>query len=286
MGHAVSASIPASRCCQEDQIARFPIELDTDCECARSSEDSPVSHRLQCEPVDGQVGGAELFQSFHYRQGHPWGCCKAADEPSELEGSFPQPLESLSYLPMRFDEGPTIDMERSHARYSKIVVHTTRARTQRRSKAWEDWTRRAVAGRAVVLLKEAAPGPAPEAEEASASRPSIERLSAMYHLDRSLSRFSIFPASGVEMTPMSIMVETIQVICPASDFLLLFDQVEPLLDEAEKRRAVMIQYVPADSAEERQRVCFLEQSEEAKDQFVQSLTALWLEKRNDHSMWF
>jgi len=66
--------------------------------------------------------------------------------------------------------------------------------------------------------------------------------------------------------------------------MLLFSQVDSLLDESELRRAVLIQYLS--DASERRRVCFLEQSDAAKDEFVQALTALWLEKRNDHSMWF
>jgi len=197
-------------------------------------------------------------------------------------------MESLSYMPVRFDEGPTIDVERSHARYSKISVYCTRARTQRRSKAWEDWVGFAVAGRAVTLLRETTQACKIQGDggEAGAGKPFFERLSAMYHLDRGLSKFLILPAAGVEMSPIAINIESIQVICPASDFLLFFDQVDTVLDDSEKRRAVMIQFVTGEGAGERQRACFLEESEEAKDQFVQSLTALWLEKRNDHSMWF
>jgi len=284
MGHAASAVVPATSCCQEDQAARFPIELDVDCERARGSEDSPTACRLQCEPRDGQFRGAERIQSDE----HPWGCCRAFGEPSETEGGLPQALESLSYMPMRFDEGPTVDPERSDARYSKIVVHSTRARTQKRSKAWEDWVRAAIAGRAVTLLRETKQGGDLKGDggHAQGAGPTFERVPAMYHLDRTLCRFLLLPVRGVEMSPIAITIETIQVICPASDFLLFFDQVDSVLDEAEKRRAVMIQYVTDDSAGERRRICFLEESDTSKDTFVQSLTALWLEKRNDHSMWF
>lgn len=304
-----SAALPAAaRCCQEDQSDQFPVELDTDCQWDSGQEDDGTPpHRRQCGPDLGRPGGAELFQSVHYREGPPWGCCKADDEPFEhpaaASSSFSQPpLETLSYLPMRFDESPTIDIERSHARYSKIVVHSSRARTQRRSKSWEDWIRVANAGRAVTLLsgvsqagdadagavagEGAGAGEGAEAGGGGA-KGSVARIPAMYHLDRTLCRLSILPVEGVDIMPIPIMVDSIQVICPASDFGLLFDQVDTSLSEAEKGRAVMIQYVTdAEDTTGRKRVCILVETEVEKDCFIKALTALWLEKRNDHSMWF
>jgi hypothetical protein len=192
--------------------------------------------------------------------------------------SSPSPLESLSYTPVRFDEGSTIDHERSHARYSKIVVHSTRARTQKRSKVWEDWLRAATVGCSITLLN----GITEDAEDEVLT---MQKVPAMYHLDeRALSKLSILPAKGEAMSAITILIDSIQVICPATDFMLFFEQVGSKLDESEKTRAVLLQYVTEDS--ERRRVCFLEESESAKDRFVQALTALWLEKRNDHSMWF
>ena len=90
--------------------------------------------------------------------------------PWQAEGS--SLLKSLSYVPARFDEGTTIDVERSQPRYSKIVVHT-RARTQR-SKAWEQWLQGATLGREVTLLegfdlKELSDDPPPASPEARSS---------------------------------------------------------------------------------------------------------------------
>jgi len=194
-------------------------------------------------------------------------------------GGSTQALESLSYVPARFDEAQTVDPERSQARYSKIVVHSMRARTQKRSKAWEEWARAAVVGQQVTLLKEV-----PQVAEESAV--AFERMTATYRLDRNLTKLTLLTsaAGAADIAPITIAVQSIQVICPTSDFMLLFSQVDSLLDESELRRAVLIQYLS--DASERRRVCFLEQSDAAKDEFVQALTALWLEKRNDHSMWF
>lgn len=226
-------------------------------------------------------------------------CCRAQDDCAEpISGAGgASMMESLSYVPVRFDVSPTIDVERSHARYSKIVVHSTRARTQRRSKAWEDWLRAATAGRSVtVLLSMPAPGKEKEAEKASEQAATgkllCDKIPAMYYLDRALTKLSILPAdsrsdggvTGNSSSLITIPVDNIQVICPATDFMLFFDQVDAGLSDAEKARAVLLQYTTEDS--ERKRVCFVEETETAKERFVQALTALWLEKRNDHSMWF
>mmetsp|Transcript_22028 Transcript_22028/g.48686 ORF Transcript_22028/g.48686 Transcript_22028/m.48686 type:complete len:292 (-) Transcript_22028:59-934(-) len=209
-------------------------------------------------------------------RGSQWGCCKTNTENATMGLAAEAPLEALSYMPVRFDESTTIDVERSHARYSKIVVHSTRARTQRRSKAWEDWLRGATAGRSITLLSGIS-----EASEDEAVK--FTKQPAVYYLDRNLSKLSIHPQSS-EVGTTVIPIDNIQVICPATDFMLFFDQVDAKLEESEKNRAVLLQFVTEDT--ERKRVCFMEESESAKDRFVQALTALWLEKRNDHSMWF
>jgi len=110
----------------------------------------------------------------------------------------------------------------------------------------------------------------------------------MYYLDRELTKLSIVPSGSTSaesaIPPITIMVDNIQVICPLTDFMLLADVVEAQLDEGDRARAALLQFKTESSAQKR--VCFLEESEISKDRFVQALTALWLEKRNDHSMWF
>lgn len=281
MGHKISMV----QCCQEEQqIPRWNSE-DVDFSSERAApigEDVSVVHPFYCEPPDCQTDppGSLACMRCKPRRASPSrvGCCSAAaGGPDELASS-PSPLESLSYTPVRFDEGSTIDHERSHARYSKIVVHSTRARTQKRSKVWEDWLRAATGGCAITLLS----GIGEDSEDAAST---LQKVPAMYHLDeRELKRLFILPATGDEMFAITILIDSIQVICPATDFMLFFEQVGSKLDDAEKSRAVLLQYVTDDT--ERRRVCFLEESEPAKERFVQALTALWLEKRNDHSMWF
>lgn len=297
MGARISA-LPLARCCHEDELSRFNAELQFPSDGSQmfgvdlNNEHGSMSGRL--DPSDGV---AQIHALHCNGVGEPWavpchggpmepserfGCCKTNSEfgaeVSMATSMAAQPMESLSYTPVRFDESTTIDVERSHARYSKIVVHSTRARTQRRSKAWEDWLRGATTGRGITLLvglDEASEGETPAV---------LKKIPAMYHLDRALTKLSILPANGVDIPAITILVDNIQVICPATDFMLFFDQVDEKLDASEKGRAVLLQYVTEDT--ERKGVCFLEESEPAKDRFVQALTALWLEKRNDHSMWF
>lgn len=256
-------------------------------------------------------------------------------------------FEALSYTPVCFDEGVTFDYERSHQRYSKIVVHSTRARTQRRSQIWEEWMRAAIAGRPIVLL--CGLGGSLPVSDAQSSTDSqhwpqghdqdqddvapqekstmtvdsrddfpgrdkttmtvFSRVSASYFLDRSCTMLSIVRLDGPdsddgsrhtgtpsttattpttcesgEHAPLRIPVANIQVICPASEFMLLFEEVNTHLSDQEKNRAVLLQYTNQEDV--RKRVCFLEDSEAAKDSCIQALTALWLETRNNHSMWF
>mmetsp|Transcript_40845 Transcript_40845/g.108267 ORF Transcript_40845/g.108267 Transcript_40845/m.108267 type:complete len:261 (-) Transcript_40845:352-1134(-) len=260
MGHAQSSL----QCCQQQALsgkADFTVT------------ENNVGDHVQVHFDENQKQQPESHDSH-------WGCCRSevGEMPTEeAEGS--SLLESLSYVPARFDEGTTIDVERSQARYSKIVVHT-RART-RRSKAWEQWLQGATSGREVTLLegfdlKELSDDPPPASPEV------CRKVSATYQLDKALSTLSILPADDGK--PIALSVHSISVICPMSDFMIFFDRVEVHLDESEKSRAVLLQYVDGENL--RRRVCFLEQSELAKEHCVQALTALWLEKRNDHSMWF
>lgn len=222
-----------------------------------------------------------------------WDCCRTHEEPSDIVSTMATSLESLTYSPVRFDTSSTVDVERSHSRYSKIVVHSTKARSQRRTKTWEEWLRAATGGRSVTLLM-GFQDPLDRGTDDTASLDPPRKVSAMYHLDRALSKITIVPAdpdSGESaVPPITILVNQIQVICPITDFMLFTDTVEAqlmltrMLDEGDAARAALLQFKA--EGDEQKRVCFLEESESAKDRFVQALTALWLEKRNEHSMWF
>jgi hypothetical protein len=276
MGQQMS---PEVICCQSDNHRRGELKL---WEEDLGPDGLPQMRGCSVEPQDFSVDPDD------------WKCCRARDEFSEPVFTQSSSLmESLSYMPVRFDPHSTIDEERSHSRYSKIVVHSTRARTQRRSKAWEEWLRAATAGRSVTLLlgtglqTPRSSGKAHEAMETA----SYTKVEAMYYLDRALTKLSILPSESSSgeaspIPPITIMVDNIQVICPLTDFMLLSEVVEAQLDEGERSRAALLQYQAEAEVSKQKRVCFLEESENAKDRFVQALTALWLEKRNDHSMWF
>jgi len=280
MGHATS--LDSVRCCQEEELrSRCPIELDTDCTACHTeaASSSCEQYQLRWDPAQSGVGEPVLSESAHYQDEQHWGWCRP--DPGSHEDAAPvmgvDALEALSYMPVRYDVDPAIDVERSHARYSQMVVHSSRARTQKCSKAWEEWLRAAVTGRSITLLTMVPQG----FQNASVT---LARVSATYYLDHNLTKFSIVPASEASLSCIPILVDSIQVVCPATDFTLFFDQMDGALNESEKNRAVLVKYGTGEW--DRKRVCFLEESDLAKEQFVQALTALWLEKRNGHSMWF
>lgn len=287
-GRASVTALPfAMQCCHEEDLDVGDLDLSRDAPviALHTLTNQPASSFGQGRDGDGSVRSGDVL----LEPGQRWAgaCCSSSSTAhQEVAGSSGladasplQRLESLSYTPVRFDEGSTIDIERSQQRYSKIIVHCTRARTQRRSKSWEDWLRAATAGRAITLLNLHSEGADDEAGTAS-----VEKIAAMYHLDRTLNKLSILPAKGEQLPAITIPLDFIQVICAASEFVLFFDQVKESLDESERSRAVLLQYTSEGS--ERKRACFLEESVAAKERFVHAFTALWLEKRDDHSMWF
>jgi hypothetical protein len=208
-------------------------------------------------------------------------CCR--ELPFEDTGTVPlQPLESLSYTPFRFDVGHTVDVERSHQRYSDILLHSNRAMTQKRSKAWGNWINAATAGRTATLLTGIADG------DQQSTRPLIP-VPAKYYLDRSGTRLCIRPdgPDAVMTEALSITLDNIHLICPVTDAASCSSHLDvSKLSAAQQRCAVLLQYSEEDGKVDRRRACLIVDSEAARDDFVQALMALWLERRNDHSMWF
>lgn len=240
MGHGGSSILPAMRCCQEE-----PPVLGLEAEA-------------RVGPIDAR---ALLGPRARPSRAH----CLCQEE------AMPEPLESLTYTPVRFDaEGPS-GIERSKARYPALA-RGGRTWTQRRAKAWEAWLLAAAAGRAITLL-----GP-------DAAGPPASRIPATLFIDRGLSMLSILHTSGAPASPVTILIDSIQVICPVTDFMMLADRPAAQLEESERSCAVLLQY--STEALEHQRLCLLEESEAARERFLQVLTALWLEQRDNHSMWF
>merc|ERR1711874_216961 len=99
----------------------------------------------------------------------------------------------------------------------------------------EDWMRAATAGRAITLLRVAeVPDGQGRTLEVDGDVPAFERIPALYHLDRSLTKFSVLPtARGDEKSSIVIAIDSIQVICPAAEYTLFCEKVQSRLDDAE-----------------------------------------------------
>lgn len=266
--------IAAGRCCQQDNVA-----IPRGC-----------VPELALPPENGGEKRQDLGDMLSSREHRCWRGEDGVD--LETVPTRVDSLESLSYSPVRFDVPTTIDVERSQARYSNIVVQRSHARLQRRSKVWEDWLHAATAGRSITLLTgfpDETPRKSPDGEESNTMR-ACKRIEGKYFLDRALTRISILPletqCEEAAALAGTILVDNIQVICTATDFMMFAEQIQSQLHESERSRAVLLQWVKEDNKAQKRRICFLEASPQDKDRFVQALTALWLEKRNDHSMWF
>jgi len=278
MGHTGSIATNSVRCCQQE-----PASLDWADELRRGEVN------LQDEHYNGSSTGyadpnQTLAKSVTYlASARGFACCN--EQSFDESGTLPlQPLEALSYTPFRFDEGQTIDVERSHQRYSDTLLHSNRATTQKRSKAWGNWISAATAGRAATLLTGI-----PEPGDQQITRPLVP-VPAKYYLDKSGTCLSIWrpqPGTDAAMTEvLSITIDTIQVISPVMDVASCRGHLDASnLSAAEQRCAVLLQYTEDDKVD-RRRACLVVESEAARDDFVQGLMALWLETRKDHSMWF
>ena len=146
MGHAGSVATDSVRCCQQegvspdwaDELRRGEVDWQGEHYSGISNgyaaPDQPLVESVPCMP-----------------DARGFACCQ--EQTLAASGPVPlQPLESLSYTPFRFDEGHTVDVERSHQRYSKILLHSNRAKTQKRSKAWGDWVSSVTARPAVAQI--------------------------------------------------------------------------------------------------------------------------------------
>ncbi|CAJ1337406.1 unnamed protein product [Effrenium voratum] len=181
-------------------------------------------------------------------------------------------MQTLNYSPVRYELCETVDTARSQERYSNTLVHTARMNTRRQLLERQAWLSSAVQGRYATMLL---------SEEVVA----ISRVPAKYYLDHNHSALSFLPG-GKDISCVVIMMDAIQAICALTDGMMQITQWESHLTEMEKKCGVLLKYRDDDAAQSSREICFLEESEAAKDLFIHVLTVLWLEKPQSHSVWF
>lgn len=151
-----------------------------------------------------------------------------------------------------------------------------------------------------------------QSQQSGNTQAGVLKRQAVLTIDKSLSSISIMPESQDNIQDGSaegldgldsilekgtmFRVDRIQLVCPATDAKLVHDVIARRLSDDEKPRAVVLEYaeqsmrdfgpVRGPGGGSRHRLFLLEESEGEKDVFVNALTSLWLERRNDHSMWF
>ncbi|CAE7224336.1 unnamed protein product [Symbiodinium pilosum] len=255
MGHGLSI-----QCCQQVQLKRCDGELRTS---------SP--HFQVCD-VDKEECLQERVYVASWTESSSHSAQLVVDEGlCEVE---PLHMQTLSYSPVKYEECDTIDTARSQDRYSNALVHTARMNTRRQLLDRQAWLSSAVQGRYAMLLL---------SSEAHGSP--LWRVPTKYYLDHNHSSLSFFPG-GADGRHLDIMMDAIQGICSLTDSMMLIAQWESLLTDMEKSCAVLLKYRVDDTKALNCEVCFLEESEAAKDMFIHTLTVLWLEKPQPHSAWF
>jgi len=199
-------------------------------------------------------------------------CCK----PNMVDpASSKRKVQSLSYAPNRFEDEQTTDASRSHERYGNVIVHDTRGWDLRRPKIWKSWLQYHTAGWPVTLL-----GPYPT--DVDYALKDFSKIPATCYFDRALTRLTVFPHKLRDSDIVLIDVDSLQVICAATDFMPVLVGAESCLDNSEKNRSVLIHFVMEET--QRKRIVFIMDTEHTKARFLQALTGLWLEKRVDRSV--
>eukprot|EP00440_Ansanella_granifera_P014528 gb/GFBE01015791.1/.p1 GENE.gb/GFBE01015791.1/~~gb/GFBE01015791.1/.p1 ORF type:complete len:291 (+),score=44.94 gb/GFBE01015791.1/:1-873(+) len=210
--------------------------------------------------------------------------CSASPSPGK-----PINMQSLSYSPVRFDDCPTIDTERSEDRYSNSSVHSARMHTRRQMLDRQDWLRSAVEGRPATLVMstpEKAPADGTASGHLAIMRQGLQRVPAKYHLDSGRTALFILPQGRADIASITVVMDAIQVICSVTDNVLFMAQWGSHLTEMELSCAVLLKYKCDNDELGLRQVCLLEESRAAKDTFVNTLTALWLSEPRKHSAWF
>ncbi|CAK9001288.1 Caltractin ICL1e (Centrin-5) [Durusdinium trenchii] len=169
----------------------------------------------------------------------------------------PVSIQTLNYSPVSYDFCETTDASRSQERYSNALVHTARITTRRQLLDRRAWLASAVQGRHAMLLN--------STEEAKCTSP----VAARYFLDDNHSALSFLPG-GTELEPVVIMMDAIQAICSLTDSMLRITQWDLHLTELEKNcgKVDMFcnRYRDDDAEQTSKEICFLEESEAAKDE--------------------
>lgn len=215
---------------------------------------------------------------------------EVTDDTDSSDTNSERIVESLTYSAESFDETSTVDLERSHARYSKILTHSLRGEFRPRERGWENWLLCSAAGRAITLLL-----PQPKIGNVN-SVPSYDKIRAMSYFDRHLNTLTFVPTEADKLLAIQLPVACVETFCPAAQ---MRGTIGMELSKSDKLRALLIQYISPETMtgmvnisskepgggrrkRKRNRICFLVETEQAMQRFLHAFMPLWLEKRNGH----
>eukprot|EP00811_Abedinium_folium_P001315 NODE_11201_length_1301_cov_11.121806.p1 GENE.NODE_11201_length_1301_cov_11.121806~~NODE_11201_length_1301_cov_11.121806.p1 ORF type:complete len:262 (+),score=54.58 NODE_11201_length_1301_cov_11.121806:130-915(+) len=206
----------------------------------------------------------------------------AASAPQDCSWPLPkeevQALETLAYTPVRFENSGTTDNARSYQRYEQTML--TGAKPTPR------WMTEVVRGRPVFLF---VPCCDVGDREFHSFSPRIHSdvdgdgeetmVPAMLSMDTFVTKVTITPMQSQKYCDLTttIFVNRIETICPAMYFQTYLENMSSMLTDWEKGRAVLIQYKSSEGG--LKLTCLLEESKRSRDQFIQAVTAVWLENK-------
>eukprot|EP00811_Abedinium_folium_P001587 NODE_11453_length_1285_cov_8.512953.p1 GENE.NODE_11453_length_1285_cov_8.512953~~NODE_11453_length_1285_cov_8.512953.p1 ORF type:complete len:275 (-),score=45.31 NODE_11453_length_1285_cov_8.512953:270-1094(-) len=274
MGHKLS------HCCHEESGTTITAETEVALHKVSGLSDFLNDHQCTSLPVvqHGMV-------SRDCNGTLPAGWCKTRGDGAEFAlggGVSADPVvESLNYMPLAYDASQTtIDLERSHDRYKKLAMHSKHGWSLGTAMPSAAWMRAAASGMPVTIVT---PAPAP----VGTLRSACGRLQGMLYLDGNFTKVTLLSVELSNQLALRVRIDQMQVISPTSDS----EFYGAVLDPAELGLGVLIQYTLADdncgaTDVGPWQVCFLVAAAPSREAFIDGLTTLWLEKRNQRETWF
>jgi len=210
-----------------------------------------------CEPYHySEVPPGQSHEGFTNSRFQCSTCCVSAE-------ALPVSVEPLSFFASTESQ---VTLEWSLMRY-RGNSHGT----------GDDWLRAASIGRQVTLIKE-------NPEMMTAPVYSCRRIPATLQINSALTKILITPDEtnddpACTELPVAILVDKMQLVCAGKSPMPFFRHIQQTLSEAEKGRAVLLKF-ENHLTDERNQVCFLDDSGGTNHDALQALTMLWLDMQD------
>jgi len=187
----------------------------------------------------------------------PISCLSKVDEP---------PKTQCSEVQCSYDDSPCTQPRTLS--YSEFIARG-------RQSVLEEWLTGTIHdGHPVIILT-----PCPLILGMQISSPS--KVPSMMYLNSALMTLTILSNGFNEALEVTIFIDSIQSICSAEHGIALLAELAAIVSEGEKTQSILLQYISSDGVA--RHIFFIEESERAKDLFIQEFRLICIARRDGHT---